>query len=308
VCAWRNAAATRRIGAACSGLAVALAAPAASAHSAGHHGPPTLAAAWSLSPWLLLPLAVLVMLYVSGLARLWQRAGRGRGIAPREAMAFASGVLVLLLATTWPLDALGEWSLGAHMAQHMLLLAVVPPLLLAGRPFAAAAHALPPRWAIRLHSVTSRAMAAAGRALVPASVTHGLVMWCWHLPAATEVALANDFVHWLMHASFLAAGLWFWAALWQRIRAPDTGAGAGVLALVAVMMQMGFLGALLTFSNRPLYPVYVLRAPQFGLDPLVDQQIAGLVMWVPSCVPYLVGALWLVWHGFARLSRRDPAG
>ena len=297
--------AARRIAARWAGLAVALAAPAASAHSGGHHGPRTLADAWSLSPSLLLPLAVLAVLYMVGLARLWRRAGTGRGIAPRAAVAFASGVLVLLLATTWPLDALGEWSLGAHMAQHMLLLAVVPPLLLAGRPFAAAAHALPRTWAIRLHATTSRAMAAAGRALVPASIAHGLVMWCWHLPVATELALANDGVHWLMHASFLAAGLWFWAALWQRIRAPDAGAGAGVLALVAVMMQMGFLGALLTFATRPLYPVYVLRAPQLGLDPLVDQQIAGLLMWVPSCVPYLAGALWLLWHGFARLSSRS---
>lgn len=286
----------------------------AHAHEREDGSVPTLATAWSLSPWLLLPLALLVALHVVGLARLWRRAGVGRGIAVPEAAAFASGVLALLLATTWPLDVLGEWSLAAHMAQHMLLLAVVPPLLLAGRPLATAAHALPARWARALHATTAAATQCAALALTAASVAHALVMWCWHLPAATSAALAHDGVHWAMHGSFLVAGLWFWAALWRCIREPGTGAGAGVIALVAVMMQMGLLGGLLTFAPRPLYPDYVLRAPSLGLDPLADQQLAGLLMWVPSCVPYLVGALLLLWRGFERLGRdRDatrsrPAG
>jgi putative membrane protein len=71
-----------------------------------------------------------------------------------------------------------------------------------------------------------------------------------------------------------------------------------------VMMQMGFLGALLTFSGRVLYPVYAGRAPQLGLDPLVDQQLAGLVMWVPACLPYLAGALWLLARELRRSGRR----
>jgi putative membrane protein len=249
---------------------------------------------------------MLSVLYAAGLVRLWRRAGLGRGVRGVEAAAFAAGIAVLLLATTWPLDALGEWSLAAHMAQHMLLLAVVPPLLLAGRPLATVAHALPARWARRLHRLSAPATTRAGIALTAASVAHALAMWCWHLPSATAAALADDAVHWAMHGSFLLAGLWFWAALWRRIRDPDTGAGAGVIALVAVMMQMGLLGALLTFATRPLYADYVLRAPQLGLDPLADQQWAGVLMWVPSCVPYLAGALVLLWRGFERLGRDDP--
>src|SRR5690606_43338 len=119
-----------------------LASPLALAHDKGH-GPPTLASAWTVSPWVLAPLLLLAGLYAAGLVRLWQRAGAGAGISAMQAAGFALGLAAMALATVWPLDALGEWSLAAHIAQHMLLLALVPPLLLAGRPAAAIAHVLP---------------------------------------------------------------------------------------------------------------------------------------------------------------------
>jgi putative membrane protein len=274
------------------------------AHDTG--GVPTLATAWSPSPWLLLPLAVAITLYLAGLWKLWGQAGTGRGTSRTEAGAFATGIVALCLAMLWPLDALGDWSLAAHMAQHMLLLALVPPLLLAGRPAAVMAHALPPAWARRLHAIATPAWLRLASALGAATIAHSAAMWAWHLPAATAAALASEAVHWAMHASFLLAGLWFWAAAWRRLRDLETGAGGGALALLAVMMQMGLLGGLLTFAPRPLYADYVLRAPRLGLDPMADQQLAGLLMWVPSGLPYLVGGLWLLYLGLARLERRTP--
>lgn len=276
---------------------------AALAH-AGHEHPPTLATAFSPTPWLLLPLAAWVLLYAVGLRRLWGRAGVGAGVGRAGLACALAGVAILLLSTTWPLDAYGEWSLAAHIAQHMLLIAFVPPLLLAGQPLAVAAHALPAGLARRIHRTLGAWQARAADSLTAASIAHGVVLCAWHVPAATTAALQSDPVHWAMHASFLATGLWLWAAMWKRIRDPHVGAGAGVVAMVAVMMQMGFLGALMTFSTRPLYPVYAERAPQLGLDVIADQQLAGVLMWVPSCIPYLAGAMWLLWHGFARLQRR----
>lgn len=219
--------------------------------------------------------------------------------------AAASGVVVLLLATTWPLDAYGDWSLAAHVAQHMLLIAFVPPLLLAGQPMAVAAHALPAGWARAVHRAFGAISARATGSLLAASVAHGAALCAWHVPSATTLAVENEPVHWAMHASFLASGLWLWAAMWRRLRDPRVGAGAGVVAMVAVMMQMGFLGALLTFASRPLYAIYAERAPRLGLDALADQQLAGVLMWVPSCLPYLAGAMWLLAQGFARLARRS---
>lgn len=268
--------------------------------------PPTLATAWSFSP-LLLPPLLLFALYLVGLARLWRRAGVGHGIPLAGACALGLGAAAFALALVWPLDAYGEWSLAAHMGQHMLLLALVPPLLLAGRPVAGIAHALPRGWSRRLHAWADPVHRWCADRLGMATVAHGAVMAVWHFPAAIAVALSHPLLHMLMHASFLLAGLWFWMAVWRRIREPQVGAGAGVVALAAMMMVMGFTGALLTFAPRVLYPVYALRAPQLGLDPLADQQLAGVLMWVPSCLPYLAGGIWLMLHGFRHLQRRQDA-
>ncbi|MDH5833605.1 cytochrome c oxidase assembly protein [Luteimonas kalidii] len=265
----------------------------AHAHSRGE-GPPTLHEAWSLSPWLLVPLSAFAAAYALGIARLWRGGHAGRGVSRAEAGAGAAGLVAMLLATVWPFDALGEWSLAAHMAQHMLLLAVAPPLLLAARPVAALAAALPVSWSRTLHRAQRAVQGPAMQSLAAATAANVAVMWGWHLPAALDLALRSEPVHWLMHGSFLLAGLWLWALLWQRLRDDSGGALAGAVAVVVVMMQMGFMGALLTFSGRVLYPVYAGRSPLLGLDALVDQQLAGLVMWVPACVPYLAGALWLL--------------
>lgn len=269
--------------------------------------PGGLAEPWSAPGLWLLPPLLLLAGYAAGLLRLW-RGGAGRGISRLEAAAFLAGVLVLGLVLGGPLNAYAGWSLAAHMAQHMLLLAVVPPLLLAGRPWAAIACALPRRLATRLHRGLHPLLSALASALAPATVAHAAVMVLWHLPDALQAALASERLHEAMHASFLLAGLWFWSALWRRIREPAAGPAPGVVATVALMMVMGFLGALLTFSPRALYPLYAFRAPEVGLEPLPDQQLAGLLMWVPSCLPYLAGALWLTWRGLGRLERDQGRG
>lgn len=242
---------------------------------------------------LLLPGVLVVFVYALGVARLWRRAGVGRGLKGGELCAFAFGVIALLLALVWPLDQAGEYSLAAHMAQHMVLLALAPPLLLLGRPMAGLAQGLPRSWSRRLHRSSHAGTTGALAQLTLATMAHCTVMLVWHLPAATAAALTSDPLHWAMHGSFLIAGLWFWSALLHRVREPESGAGPALIAIVAVMMTMGLLGALLVFAPRPLYPVYVERAPVLGLEPLADQQLAGLIMWVPAALPYLIGGLWL---------------
>ncbi|MCD9047259.1 cytochrome c oxidase assembly protein [Luteimonas sp. MHLX1A] len=286
--------------------ALALLMPGAAFAHGSHAHPPTLAQAWTLSPMVLVPFVLLAVLYAVGLAGLWRQAGIGRGVSIAGVAGFWAGMLALALAAIWPLDAYGAWSLAAHMAQHMLLLALVPPLLLAGKPFAVVAYALPRRWSSALHAGLHAPLMRISAWLVPAAVAHSAVMWAWHLPGALEAVLASEPLHHLMHLSFLLAGMWFWAAAWRRLRDPCSGAGGGVVALLAVMMQMGFLGALLAFSPRTLYPVYAVRAHEIGLAALADQQLAGILMWVPSCIPYLAGGLWLLWQGLARNERRSP--
>lgn len=277
-------------------------------HAPDADAPPDLAHAWSLEPWLGLPLLLALGVYLLGIARLW-RGGIGRGVGAGSVLAFAGGWITLLLAMVWPLDALGTWSLAAHMAQHMLLLALAPPLLLAGMAGPAWLAALPTPWARAvMRPLRGRHAQSAWRAvsgLGVSTVLQALVMWGWHLPAAMDHALAHAPTHYAMHLSFLVAGLLFWTAVLRSLRDPVHGAGAGLVALLATMVHMGLLSALMTFAGEPRYAWYLERAPRLGLDPLEDQQLAGLIMWVPSALPYVIGGIALVATWLARSQARE---
>lgn len=257
--------------------------------------PPGLGEAWTLSVWSLLPLTAGAIVYIAGLARM-RRASDGTGATPawRGPLAFAAGILAMGLALVWPLDTYAAYAVSAHVAQHMILLAWAPPLLLIARPCAVAAHALPTSVTPRLARVLGPVRRCAHAHLGAATLFHVGTMWLWHLPGAISATLVSEPLHRMMLGSVLLAGLWFWSAVLHRLRARDGGAAGGCVALVTAMMLMGFLGALLTFSPRLLYPAYTDRALLAGLDALRDQHLAGLLMWVPSGLPYLVVGMCLV--------------
>jgi putative membrane protein len=120
---------------------------------------------------------------------------------------------------------------------------------------------------------------------------NALVLWLWHAPAAYTWGLASVPAYWLMQGSLLASA-WL---LWRAILAPAEHPGRALLALVATIGQMGLLGALIVFAPRPLYVVHLISTAPWGLSPLADQQLAGLLMWVPAMLPYLGVGLWLAW-------------
>ncbi|MCD9098338.1 cytochrome c oxidase assembly protein [Luteimonas fraxinea] len=279
---------------AAAGLALLLVASTADA-AMPEGPPPPLGYAWTLSLWTLLPLAAAAIVYTAGVVRM-RRAPAGTGISGgwHGPLAFAAGLLALGFALVWPLDTFAAYALSAHVAQHMTLLAWAPPLLLIARPGAVAAHALPRAVASRLARVLGPVGRLAHAQLGAATLVHVGTMWLWHLPAATSATLASEPLHRTMLASVLLAGLWFWSAVLYRLRTRDGGATGALVSLVTAMMLMGFLGALLTFSPRLLYPAYTDRALLAGLDALGDQQLAGLLMWVPSGLPYLVVGMCLV--------------
>ena len=257
--------------------------------------PPPLGDAWTLSVWSLLPLVATAILYVAGLVRMDPASvGPGASLGWRGPLAFTTGMLALGLALVWPLDSFAAYALSAHVAQHMTLLAWAPPLLLIARPGVVAAHALPRTVASPLARVLAPVGKFAHAQLGAATLVHVGTMWLWHLPAATSATLASEPLHRTMLASVLCAGLWFWSAVLHRLRTRDGGATGALVALVTAMMLMGFLGALLTFSPRLLVPAYTDRALLAGLDALRDQQLAGLLMWVPGGLPYLLVGMRLV--------------
>ena len=260
-------------------------------HPAG--GPPPGWSTWSPEPWVLLLLAASAALYAMGVARLWRRAGSGRGITRAHVARFAAGWLTLAVALVSPVDAMGGALFSAHMVQHELLMVLAAPLLVTARPLEAWAWALAPRWRRLAGGFFHTAGWRAGwRVLVDpmgAWLIHAIVLWTWHVPRFFEAALANDGWHALQHASFLASALLFW---WS-VFAASMRSGAGLASVFTTMLHTGGLGALLTFAPAAWYPHYA-GTPAYGLTALEDQQLGGLVMWAIGALPYFAVGLAIV--------------
>lgn len=246
-------------------------------------------------------------LYALGLARLWRRAGWGRGVGVAGAVGCFAGWAVLAAALGPPLAPLADLLFAAHMGQHELIMLVAPPLLVLGRPWQVALWALPAPWRRAVgRLLRRRGPAAAWRRLTsPAAILllQAAVLWLWHLPAAFEAALAHDALHVVQHLCFFAtAGLFWWSLVHGRFG--RLGYGVGVLFVFATALHSGALGALLTVVATPLYPTHAARAAAAGADPLADQQLAGLLMWVPAAVVLLVSALALFAAWLGQAARR----
>jgi putative membrane protein len=277
-------------------LVLTLAAPAAIAHAGGPlpGGPAPSLWHWSLEPWVLVLLALSAGGYALGVLRLWRNAGVGRGIGGTQTFAFAGGWLALVLALVSPLDGLGEHLFSAHMVQHEVLMLVAAPLLVLGRPLAAWTWALSPSHRQLVGRWTRVRWWAATWALLTdplaAWALHALALWLWHVPSWFEAALHNEGLHALQHASFLGTALLFW---WSAlgVDARSRSSGLAMLYLFTTMLHTGALGALLTLAPTPWYPSYATATGALGLDPVEDQQLGGLVMWVPGSLAYLVAGL-----------------
>jgi putative membrane protein len=279
-------------------IALAAALPGAAFAHVAEGAAPASHAPWNLAPWLLALLLLCAAAYALGLRRLWLHAGAGRGVAPHEAGLFAAGWLTLVAALVSPLDALGGHLFSVHMVQHELLMVLAAPLLVLGRPLATWAWALAPaqrRAAGRLFA--TRGWSAPWSALtdpLTAFALHAIALWAWHLPEAFDAALAHEGWHIAQHFSFLATALFFWWSVLGHDPRGRFGPGHSAASLFATMMHTGALGALLSLAPQPWYPPYVATTLALGLDPAQDQQLGGLVMWVPAGLAYVVAALWVL--------------
>ena len=262
---------------------------------------------WTFEPWVVACLVLTAVLYALGVARLWHRAGPGRGVHARRALAFCTGWLATAAALISPLDGLGTQLFSAHMLQHEVLMIVAAPLFVLGRPLAAFAWALPQAWRRVVghffHRPGWRVPWLLVTAPLAAWLVHALVLWLWHVPVAFEAALASDAVHALQHTSFLLAALLYW---WSVI-GHERQRGAAMASLFTTMIHTGALGALLTLSPVPWYPTYAPRTLAFGLDPLEDQQLGGLIMWIPAGAAYIACGLATAARWLQRHERLEPA-
>lgn len=272
------------------------------AHAGEAHIPLSrIAGWWTWEPFVTTLLALSAILYAIGLARLWRNAGVGRGIRSWQAASFYAGWLSMVAVLVSPIDALSDIFFSVHMAQHEVLMVIAAPLLVFGRPLIAMTWALPKEWRSPVAaSMQSGAFALLWRRIsapLTATVIHAVTLWIWHIPSLFEAALANEFVHGVQHASFLlTAALFWWALVYGRYG--RVGYGIGVLYVFVTTLHSGALGALMTFSTHVWYPFYSRTAVRWGFNPIEDQELAGLIMWIPAGVILLViglalFALWL---------------
>jgi putative membrane protein len=274
-------------------LPALLAAGAARAHDVA--APPPVPG-WTFEPWVVLCLGLSALLYGVGLVRLWRKAGEGRARLRLQAWSFFTGWLALAAALVSPLDALGSWLFSAHMLQHEAMMIVAAPLLVLGRPFALWMWGLPPGWRRPVGAaVLGRSVQGVWTLLtwpVFAWLFHAAVVWLWHAPLLFEAALHSNAIHTLQHVSFLGSALLFWwAVLGDGTFRPQR--GLSMLYIFTTMAHTGALGALLTWSGIVWYPSYIGAGEAFGMEALEDQQLGGLIMWVPGGLAYLIAGLTL---------------
>jgi putative membrane protein len=198
-----------------------------------------------------------------------------------RAIAAGSGWLVAMAALVSPLCNLSVALFSARVGQHMVLALVAAPLL---------ALAIPAR------------VRAPGGVWAPGAV-FAIVLWAWHTPVLYDATFRSATVYWAMHLSMGGAAVWFWAALLDRRAHAFAAFGASFLT----GLQMSLLGALLTFGARPWFPVHFGTTAPWGLSPLEDQQLGGLIMWVPAGLLLTGYAILMLGLELSRMSHADRA-
>lgn len=252
--------------------------------------PSTLSEAWNFDLLVLLNLSLLGWLYLRGAHALWQKAGPGRGVSYRQAAAFLTSLTVLLVALISPLHALAEVLASAHMVQHMLLMVVAAPLFVVGSPEFVLSWGLAPRWrrvAVRWRRALNTELLS--RPLLPWMLYAG-DLWIWHLPSAYQAALVDPLVHDVQHLSFFIASCLFWRMLLDPLRRRRLHPLTAVTILFTTSLHAMLLGIFMALSPVVWYEIYSARSMVWGLTPLEDQQLAGLIMWMPACLIYPASA------------------
>jgi len=247
-----------------------------------HHG----ALPWTLDPLLLVPLGLALLIYVVGWSRLSKRAS-----TPVRPGLFLAGWAVLTLTLTSPLHEAGERSFTMHMIEHELIMLVAALLLAASGGGGLLAWGLPRplrlalagRWKSPLQSLWKRLTEP-----VTATAVQAVVMWAWHAPILFDRALDSFGWHIAQHFCFFASALLFW---WAMLH-PRHGFGVSAACLFMTSLIGGALGALMSFSASPWYADYAaMGMTGIGLDPVDDQRLAGLIMWIPGGLVHGIAAL-----------------
>lgn len=217
----------------------------------------TLSSSWNFDP-------VLIVVMIAGLSTLYVvEKNKPAGLVPTLS-------IVLFVAFISPLCALSSALFSARAIHHILVGSVAAAMI-----------------AIVLRNRLTVVIK------VPAEVAfllHTAIYWLWHLPFSYDFALSGTWQYWLMQSGLIFASVWLWTVMISK----QISVFAALGLAVGTMVQMGFLAAILTFAPHPIFEAHFLTTQAFGLSPLEDQQLAGLVMWTVGIAPYAIAVIWMV--------------
>jgi putative membrane protein len=251
--------------------------------------PGSLWGRWNLDPILLSVLLLALVFYLVGSSR---QTTRGSGPPSWRTWAFSAGWVVLTLALISPLCPLSVALFSARVGQHMVLSLVAAPLLVLGMPGRAYGRVLP------AFPFLQRGLALIGGPIL-ATAGFAIAIWFWHAPGPYDATFSSDMVYWLMHVTVIGTALLVWSVLLD----PSRQGTVSVLVVGAIStLQMTFLGALITMTRHLLYAPHILTPYAWGLSQASDQQLGGLIMWVPGCSVFLGVTL----YGLARIMAERP--
>ena len=244
--------------------------------------------AWTFDPLVVAGLIVVSALY-------WRGARRRHRPQPRRTASFTAGLGAVALAVISPIDTVSDVLVSVHMVQHLLLIMVAAPLIVMGDAGTVMAG-LPRRFRKPLGRWRHRSgLTPARYGILRHPVTILLVstgaIWFWHASATYEAAVADPAIHTIEHFTFLAAGLLFWNGLLSPRPSSRVPQGARIFLIFAIAMQGVILAALITFGDTAWYPSYLEPAEAWNIDPVEDQRLAGLIMWIPGGILYTALAL-----------------
>jgi putative membrane protein len=252
--------------------------------------------------WTIHPSTVIGIIALAALYRWRLRATSRAGDAPThgQRVSFALGLAVLFASLNGPIHDLSDsYLFSAHMVQHLLLTMLVTPLLIVGTP----ASMLRPILARPASSAVARRITTAAAGFVIFNVT----LVAWHLPPLYNLAMSNHGVHIVQHLCFLATSVLMWWPLLSRVpELPPLSRPLQMLYICLLMIPMSILGMIVTYADHVLYPAYESAPRMWGLSPLQDQLIGGLIMWIPGSFIY-IGLLTAVFFKWAKEAEEQEA-
>ena len=246
---------------------------------------------WSLDPVALIGIPLAAILYYRGLQSL---GARRRFHGSWRPFSFYAGLFALAVALLSPLDHLSDELFLAHMTQHMLIMMIGVPLILLGAPILPVLRGIP-RPIRRM--VVIPAFQSSPVRFVLRTLSRPLVAWPvfifsifgWHMPSLYEAAINNEGLHLLEHAVFaIGAYLFWWNVIDPHPLRPNLEYLVRIPYIFLAVVPAFVLGAFLTFADGAWYPSYEFTAPLYGLSPIEDQQLGGVIMWIPGS--FIIGA------------------